>query len=266
VAQASRWYEEHALLTEAIETALSAQEFERAALLIERLNEQTYFTEHHTMCRWLEQIPKSLLRSRPALCFLFAQARIFSEDRPGSVWRIEPAEDLLQMAEEGWRAPGRSVSGGVLMPFVATFTIVHGFIAPAVAYARQALQLLHQRQNTLARHTSACANDQQSGFEWHCGCLFALSMEAMQSGAFDTAHHFLLEAYHLSLNIEDRVFTRVTERMLGDVCLELANCIKPASYYSRRSPSPPGPGERRGSLSRTMRIRADPPLLRMERA
>jgi LuxR family maltose regulon positive regulatory protein len=243
VAQASRWYEEHALLTEAIETALSAQEFERAALLIERLNEQTYFTEHHTMCRWLEQIPKSLLRSRPALCFLFAQARIFSEDRPGSVWRIEPAEDLLQMAEEGWRAQGDLFQVGVLYAFRATFTIIHGFIAPAVAYARQALQLLPPASEHSGQAYKRLRKRPAEWIEWHCGCLFALSMEAMQSGAFDTAHHFLLEAYHLSLNIEDRVFTRVTERMLGDVCLELGELHQAASYYQQTLSEPSWPQE-----------------------
>lgn len=237
-AQASRWYEEHALLTEAIETALSAQEFERAALLIERLNEHTYFTEHHTMCRWLEQIPKSILGSRPALCFLFAQARIFSADSPGPVWRIESAEDLLQMAEEGWRAQGDLFQVGVLYAFRATFTIIHGFIAPAVAYARQALQLLPPASEHSGQAYYRLHKRPTEWIEWHCGCLFALSMEAMQSGAFDTAYHSLLEAYHLSLNIEDRVFTRITERMLGDACLALGELHQAASHYQRALSEP----------------------------
>lgn len=249
-AQASRWYEEHALLTEAIETALFAQEFERAALLIERLNEHTYFTEHYTMCRWLEQIPQSLLRSRPALCFLFAQARIFSADSPGSAWRIEPAEDLLQMAEEGWRAQGDMFQVGVLYAFRATFTIVHGFIAPAVAYACQALQLLPPASEHYGQAYNRPRERPAEWIEWHCGCLFALSMEAMQSGAFDTAYHSLLEAYHLSLNIEDRVFTRITERMLGDACLELGELHRAASYYQQTLSAPSWPQESGEALLR----------------
>ncbi|GCE23618.1 hypothetical protein [Dictyobacter kobayashii] len=233
-AQASLWYEEHALLSEAIETALSAQEFERAALLIERLNEHTYFTEHHTMCRWLEQMPKFLLHSRPTLCFLFAQARIFSTDNPGSVWRIEPAEELLQMAEEGWRSQGYLLQVGVLSAFRATFTIVHGFIAPAVVYARQALQLLPPASAEQVYHQRPV-----EWIEWHCGCLLTLGMEAMQTGVFHTARQYLHEGYTLSLHVKDRVFTRVIGRLLGDVYLEMADLHQADSYYQQTQAEPP---------------------------
>ncbi|GCE10701.1 LuxR C-terminal-related transcriptional regulator [Tengunoibacter tsumagoiensis] len=233
-AQASRWYEEHALLSEAIETALSAQEFERASLLIERLNEHAYFTEYHTMCRWLDQIPKSLLPSHPTLCFLFAQARIFSADSPGPIWRIEPAEELLQMAEEGWRAQGELLQIGVLSAFRATFTIVHGFIAPAVAYAHQALQLLPSASAEQVYHQRPV-----EWIEWHCGCLLTLGMEAMQTGAFHTARQYLREGYTFSLHVKDRVFTRVIGRLLGDVYFEMGELHQANSYYQQTQAEPP---------------------------
>jgi len=235
-ARASRWYEDHAMPVEAIEAALSAQEIERAACLIERLNERAYFSEYHTMRRWLEQLPEPVLRAHPMLCFLFALARFFSEDTKGSFWRIEPVENLLQMAEKGWRKQEDLSLVGILYAFRATFTIVHGFVAPAVIYARQALQLLPPYEHS----------DRQPGewTEWRCGCLIALGMEAMQAGSFGIAHQHLLEAYILSLNNEDRVFTRVIGRLLADVCIELGELHQAASYYQQMLAEVPWPDER----------------------
>ena len=101
------------MLAEAIEAALFAQDFERAGRLIEHLNEHAYSNEYHTMRRWLEQIPQNLLAAHPVLCFLLAQARIFTEKQPDGVWRIEPAEDMLQLAEKGWRAQGDMLQVGM---------------------------------------------------------------------------------------------------------------------------------------------------------
>lgn len=241
-ALASRWYEKHAMLVEAIEAALSAQEFEYAAHLIERLNESAYFSEYHTMRRWLEQFPEPLLRAHPALCFLSAQARLFAEDTGGPLWRIEPVEDLLQMAEEGWRKQGDLPQVGILYAFRATFTVIHGLIAPAVTYARQALQLLPPLASE--QPYDHPVTRPAEWIEWHCGCLIALGLDAMQEGSFDKAQQVLLEAYTLSLNNEDRVFTRVIGRLLGDVSIELGELHQAASYYQQTLAEAHWPDER----------------------
>src|SRR2546425_1506920 len=69
--QASAWYEQEALLTEAIEAAYLARDMERVARLIKLVQEQS-FSEPQTMLRWLEQLPEAVLREHPMLCFLFA--------------------------------------------------------------------------------------------------------------------------------------------------------------------------------------------------
>lgn len=227
--RASHWYEAHAMPVEAIEAALTACEFERVAHLIEKLNDKSYFSEYHTMRRWLEQVPEQLLRDHPALCFLYAQAKLFSQDNDleGSMWRIEPVEDLLQMAEEGWRKQGNLPQVGIIYAFRATFTVIHGFIAPAVQYTHQALQLLPI--------TLEGAPDKRPAewLEWRCGCLFALGLEAVQTGAFDKAYRHLFEAYTLSLKNTDPVFTNVSRRLLAGVCLELGELHQAASYYQQ---------------------------------
>lgn len=230
---ASSWYEDHAMLTEAIESSLFAQDFERAGLLIETLNEHAYFNEYHTMRRWLEQMPQMLMVAHPALCFLLAQARIFTEKRPEGVWRIESAEDLLQLAEKGWREQENMLQIGILYAFRATFTIIHGLVPPAVSYAREALHLLPTNTEQAYQQRPA------EWIEWHCGCFITLGMEAMQAGVFADAQRHLLAGYTLSLHIKDRVFTRVITRMLGDISLEMGALHQANSYYQQTLTEPP---------------------------
>jgi LuxR family maltose regulon positive regulatory protein len=236
-ALASHWYEDHAMPTEAIEAALFAQDFARAGLLIEKLNEHSYFNEYHTMRRWLEHMPQTLLAAHPVLCFLLAQTRIFTEKQPGGIWRIEPAEDLLQLAEKGWREQGDLLQVGILYAFRATFTIIHGFVASAVTYAHQALQLLPANTERAYQQCPA------EWIEWHCGCLLTLAMEAMQTGDFAIARQHLLAGYTLSLRVKDRVFTRVIGRTLGDVYLEMGELHRADSYYAQSLTEPPWPDE-----------------------
>lgn len=236
-ALASHWYEEHSMFAEAIEAALFAQDFERAGLLIENLNEHAYFNEYHTTRRWLEQMPPTILAAHPVLCFLLAQARVFTEKQPGGMWRIEPAEDLLQLAEKGWREQGDLFQVGILYAFRATFTIIHSLVGLAVTYAHQALQLLP------ASTEQAYQQRPVEWIEWHCGCLLALSMEAMQTGIVVSAQRYLLAGYTLSLRVKDRVFSRVIERMQGDVSLEMGELHQADSYYRQALAEPPGPDE-----------------------
>jgi LuxR family transcriptional regulator, maltose regulon positive regulatory protein len=238
-AQASRWYADHAMLADAIEAALFARDFERAGQLIEQLNEHAYFNEHHTMRRWLEQLPRDLLVAHPLLCFLLAQARIFTEKQPSGVWRLEVAEDLLHLAEAGWREQGDTLQLSVLSAFRATFTLIHGLVTPAVAYARQALQFLPATNDADRVYQQRPAE----WIEWHCGCLLTLGMEAIQTGAFASARQHLRAAYTLSLRVHDRVFTRVIGRLLGDVCLETGELRQADSYYQQVLAEPAWPNE-----------------------
>jgi len=233
-ARASRWYAEHAMPVEAIEAALAAQEFELAALLIEELNASAYFSEYHTMQRWLGQLPAPLMDAHPTLCFLLAQARLFSEDSARPLWRIEPVEDLLQGAEEGWRKQGDLFQVGILYAFRTTFTLVHGRIAQAAASARQALQLLPSPDPQRPYDKLPA-----EWIEWHCGCFMALGLSAAQAGAFAQAYQFLLEGYTLSLHKEDRVFVRIMCWQLGDICCEMGKLHEAASFYEQTLDEPP---------------------------
>jgi LuxR family maltose regulon positive regulatory protein len=230
-ARAISWYEAHAMPVEAIDAALFAEEFERAAYLIEGLDEAICFTESHTVLRWLEQLPTDLLQIHPLLCFRYALARYGVEVYDFSHFRMEPIEALLQMAEEGWRKQGDLPCVGILYAFRTTIALLLDRYPQAVAHARVALQLLSP--------TSEQANDQdghiqkQAIIDWRCGCLVALGLEALQEGCFDRAYQCIFDAYTLSLHNVDHTFTRISRRLLSEINLAMGELHQAAEYYQQ---------------------------------
>src|SRR5205085_7030833 len=115
--KASRWFEEQGLLAEAVEVALSARDFARAADLIERIvGPQSNINELHTLLRWVEQLPEELLQFHPALCMSYASALLFTLDRSDPATRAL-IEVPLELAESCWRAAGNMPKLGEALAF-----------------------------------------------------------------------------------------------------------------------------------------------------
>ncbi|NIQ89361.1 MAG: hypothetical protein GWN93_09970, partial [Deltaproteobacteria bacterium] len=71
--RASEWYEQNGFIDEAIEHALRAEDFERAAYLIEEHVDALWQRGEHTkLRRWLAELPVELVFSKPQLCILHA--------------------------------------------------------------------------------------------------------------------------------------------------------------------------------------------------
>ncbi len=115
--RASRWFEAQGLTDDAIQHALAAQEFDRAAAMLEEwLEEQILIrgSEQTVLRKWLAAIPESLITSRSKLSFyrgvvaflggqitqadeLFSMAETLlleaggalQPDEPGEVWRSQ---------------------------------------------------------------------------------------------------------------------------------------------------------------------------------
>jgi len=107
--RASAWFEEEGLIVEAMDHAIAATDYERAANLIEQYYKETVWVgEFGLVYRWLEALPKALVRSRPTLCLF--HSLISMSHAP------EDAEAWLQAAEEAWRAqnqPGEASSASL---------------------------------------------------------------------------------------------------------------------------------------------------------
>jgi LuxR family maltose regulon positive regulatory protein len=91
--RASAWYERNGLRSDAIRHALAAQDFERAADLVElafpAMNLSRQFS---TLLGWLKALPDELVRIRPVLCYGYALASMACGEN-------ESVEPLLQDAE-----------------------------------------------------------------------------------------------------------------------------------------------------------------------
>jgi ATP/maltotriose-dependent transcriptional regulator MalT/WD40 repeat protein/class 3 adenylate cyclase/DNA-binding XRE family transcriptional regulator len=107
---ASMWYERQGDIYAAIQYAGQAHAWQRVADLIEPMHQLGYQGwQQRTVRRWIEQIPASIVRSRPQLCIVYAMALFVA----GALLQVE---DWLQAAEIGLRAPHRPEEGTSTQP------------------------------------------------------------------------------------------------------------------------------------------------------
>jgi LuxR family maltose regulon positive regulatory protein len=129
--RASEWHEQNGFMGEAIEHALSAEDLERAARLIEQSAEAALMrSEAATLLRWVDALPDELVRARPTLCLFHAWALLLG-GRP-----IDQVESRLQSVDRDDDLAGKAVS---LRAFVAIF---QGQVQRAVELSREALEQL----------------------------------------------------------------------------------------------------------------------------
>jgi LuxR family maltose regulon positive regulatory protein len=175
--KASRWFEQHRLLSEAVEVALSARDFAHAAALIEEINGSNGVTnELLTLLRWLEQLPEAVLQEHPALCLAYAWALLFTLDRsdPATQARIKP---LLEMAERRWQAENNRPKMGEALTFRSQLALWQGDLPQAFPAARRSLELLPDQDKF-----------------WGAAALLITGIEEMFAGKIDAARRAALEA------------------------------------------------------------------------
>src|SRR5207248_5114277 len=94
--RASGWYERNGSAGDAIRHALAAQDFERAADLIERaVPAMSTSRQEATALGWLKALPDELVHFRPVLSVHFAWALLTSGELEGVEARLRDAERWL---------------------------------------------------------------------------------------------------------------------------------------------------------------------------
>lgn len=94
--RASEWYEQHDLFSEAIRHALAAQDFERAAGLIERIWPTMRRRQRETtVFGWITSLPGSLIRNRPVLSVVYALVLLNDGQLDAVESRLQDAERCL---------------------------------------------------------------------------------------------------------------------------------------------------------------------------
>lgn len=221
-AQASRWYEAHNLYAEAVESALYAQDYARAAALLERILQAPHFyhqaNEYHTLYNWLEQLPETLLAQHPSLCLSYARALLFVVD----AWRLAQTtlallEKLFQMAEESYRAQSNLPKLGEVFAFRALAAWRQDDATQAACYARQALTWLSKEQQA-----------------WRGLSLSVVGKaELLYNGRVNVARGMLEEAYMLCEATNNQHFrlSRATTNMLARAFFEQGELHRAFEYY-----------------------------------
>jgi LuxR family maltose regulon positive regulatory protein len=138
--RASEWYEQNGNLDDAIKLSFQAQEFERAASLIERVA-QTFIAHGRlaTLTHWLEALPAALLHTRPRL-------RLYQGWALSLSGQIGAAEQSLQEAQATLRGlprtPDNKALRGQLAALLTGIATQREETAAVVQRAREALAYL----------------------------------------------------------------------------------------------------------------------------
>lgn len=244
---ASCWFEEHQLLPEAIEAALRARENIHAANLVERYVETMQIqetTEHHTVRNWLERLPETLLRQRPQLCLAYAIALIFDHTSPQAEHvNVGQIEELLQRAEEQWRASGNIVGLGKILAFRAIFSYRQGMREQALMWSQQALAWLpeteyiwrgiclatfavdalqigelHQAQQIFEEIKGLCR--EKINLQILDGIMLLLGIIYFEQGKLHQANKHLHELHTASIRHQNQSITAITQLMLAQISYE----------------------------------------------
>ncbi|QBD75644.1 hypothetical protein EPA93_06345 [Ktedonosporobacter rubrisoli] len=223
-AQASLWYEAHHLLTEAVESALYAQDYLRAAALIELILREPptayQANEYHTLSTWLQQLPEALLAGSPALCLGYARALLYRAE----AWRLSPAtqallEKLFKMAEERYQAEHDLPRLGEVFAFRSLAAWRREDAIEAANYARQALAWLPEEQQV-----------------WRALSLGVVGkVELLYKGRVEEAQEMLEEACAWCEETDQRHarLTRATINILAHALFEQGKLHRSYEYYQK---------------------------------
>jgi LuxR family maltose regulon positive regulatory protein len=180
--RASEWYERHGSAPDAIRHALAAEDFERAAGLVEQaVPEMLRSRQEATGLGWLKALPDELLHIRPVLSALYAAALLVSGQLEGVEARLRGAErwldttadrsEMIVVDDEVFR-----LLPGMIAVWRAGQALALGDVANTVVFARRALDLVPEDDH-LGRGSAAAL----------------LGLAFWASGDLETAHRSYAE-------------------------------------------------------------------------
>jgi LuxR family maltose regulon positive regulatory protein len=148
--RASEWYEQNELFSEAIRHALAAQDFVRAADLIEPVWPTMRNRQQEATVRvWLKMLPDPLIRARPILSVAYALVLLNAGQPEGIETYLQDAErELAQLTQAGSPAAQRANETQYrFLPASIANTRAYlaqalGDFASTITYAQQAMMLL----------------------------------------------------------------------------------------------------------------------------
>jgi LuxR family maltose regulon positive regulatory protein len=130
--RAAVWFEKNGFAADAVRHVLAARDFERAALLIERVAESAIKrSEISAFLKWVQALPEEVMYKHPALCAYYAWALLLSG---GSFSEVET------WLEEAEREPG--IASGRAAALRSMVSVFKGDLKSASKLSHQAVDEL----------------------------------------------------------------------------------------------------------------------------
>jgi LuxR family maltose regulon positive regulatory protein len=158
--RASEWYAQNEYENEAIEYALRAKDFERAAHLIEKATEVVWVRSENTKLQcWLDELPTVVLLSKPQLCIVHAWYLYLNGQLEEAEQRLQAAEQVLDHSTyrtiEDSPIEDKHPSDPDTIRLLGRVAAVHsvlvssqGDVQGTIQYAQQALKFLPENDLT----------------------------------------------------------------------------------------------------------------------
>jgi LuxR family maltose regulon positive regulatory protein len=214
--RASEWYEQNGFIDEAIEHALRAEDFERAAHLIEEHVDAIWGRGEHTkLRRWLAGLPVELVFSKPHLCILQAWDLFTSGQQDAAERSLQAAEEALDTStdratetssmEQG-QLPGSDsmkIQGraAAIRAFLAFY---RGDVQEISRYSRRALEYLPEQDLTW-RSTATVALGDAYSFVGDLSSAYRVRLEALEaSKAAGNIYMILIASMKLAVTMRQQ--------------------------------------------------------------
>jgi LuxR family transcriptional regulator, maltose regulon positive regulatory protein len=208
--RAAEWYEGNALISVAVGHVLAAEDYERAAELVEQVIGELWFrAEVMTLLGWLEALPEGAKRRRPRLLLEHATALMWVGRLEGVESLVGEAERIVDAAAEGTDEGSPSSVENIHRPYLLGYAAATrawhanllGNPQSGIEFARRALELLPDdpRPRTFAAFSLAAAYSFAGDFE----AASAAFAEATELGLAAGHDYLALEAmgYNAELQI-----------------------------------------------------------------
>jgi LuxR family maltose regulon positive regulatory protein len=99
--RACDWYHKHGMKYEAVDHALAADDFNRAAFLLEEMAETVWDRGQQVkLAHWFEHLPERLISKRPQLCIFHARSLVMSGKQKEAEQCLDSAEQILESASD----------------------------------------------------------------------------------------------------------------------------------------------------------------------
>ncbi|HZJ10361.1 MAG TPA: AAA family ATPase, partial [Trueperaceae bacterium] len=182
--RASRWYEQQGLLSDAVRHALTAEDFERAAGLVElAIPAMRRSRQGATLLAWLKALPNEIVRCRPVLSVTFAGVLLNEGQLDGVETHLQNAERWLDTAIE----PGDQQAATAELVVVDEEALQH--LPQSIAMHRAGLAQVTGDASATARHAvRALEIAPEDDHEGRGAALALLGLAAWAGGDLETAH------------------------------------------------------------------------------